>query len=60
MGASFGSPGMRVQIAQTRRGYHCRGLSREHWVLQCLGESEGRGRRTQYPLRAGAEAEVYR
>jgi hypothetical protein len=39
---------------------HCRGLSREQCVLQCLGESEGGrgGCHTQYPLRAGVE--VYR
>jgi hypothetical protein len=30
--------GMRVQIASTCPGYHCRGMSREQCVLQCMGE----------------------
>jgi hypothetical protein len=45
MGESFGyagvdSPECRVQ---TCRGRHCRGLSREQWVLQRMGEGEANG-----------------
>jgi hypothetical protein len=41
MGASFKYAG--VDSIDTCRGYHCRGLSREQWVLQCMGEGEANG-----------------
>jgi hypothetical protein len=53
MGASCGRVDKRVQIAWACRGCHCRGFGREQRVLQCLGESEVRGRHIKYPLRVG-------
>jgi hypothetical protein len=41
MGASFRYAS--VGSLETCRGCHCRGLSREQWVLQCMGEGEANG-----------------
>jgi hypothetical protein len=40
MGASFKHAGV---DSLDRPWFHCRGLSREQWVLQCMGEGEANG-----------------